>query len=247
MIEAVTFDLWQTLMRDTPALIQRRDELRVRGMQEVLRDQGYQFDPEELDRAYEMCWEELVKVQAQERDMTTREQLASILRLLMVDAGPILKREEVMVRLEQAYVDPVLEVSPHLIEGVERVLTWLKMKGYKLGLISNTGRTPGYAARKIMDELGIMDRFDALTFSNELGVTKPHMDIFHRTLANLGTSPEVSCHVGDNLLTDVWGAQRAGMKSIYISGPNDPESDILPDAVITEIGELIDVLREWGG
>ncbi len=247
MIEAITFDLWQTLIRDTPAIVQRRDELRVRGMQEVLSDQGYEFLLQELDRAYEMGWEELVKVQAQERDMTTREQLATILRLLMADAGVILKREEAMVRLEQAYVDPVLEVSPHLIEGVGEVLTWLEMRGYKLGLISNTGRTPGYAVRKIMHELGIKDHFDALTFSNELGVTKPHLDIFHRTLAKLGTSPDVSCHVGDNLLTDVRGAQQAGMKSIYISGLNDPESDILPDAVITGIDELIDVLKGWGG
>jgi len=247
MIEAVTFDLWQTLIRDTPALVQRRDELRVRGMQEILRCQSYEFGFEELHQAYHMCWEELVKVQAQERDMTTREQLATILRLLMGDAGLILKREEVMVRLEQAYVDPVLEVPPHLIERAEEVLTWLKMEGYKLALISNTGRTPGYAVRKIMDGLGIKDHFDALTFSNELGITKPHLDIFHRTLAKLGTAPERASHVGDNLLTDVWGAQRAGMKSIYISGLNDPESEILPDAVISGIGELIDALREWGG
>lgn len=247
MIETITFDLWQTLIRDTPAIMERRDELRVRGMQEVLRDQGYELDSKELYRAYNIGWEELVKVQAQEGDMTTREQLATILGLLLRDACPILKSEEIMARLERAYVHPVLEVSPHLIEGVQEVLAWLKMKSYKLGLISNTGRTPGYAVRKIMDEMSIRDHFDTFTFSNELGITKPHVEIFHSTLCRLGTLPERSCHVGDNLLTDVWGAQRAGMKSIYISGPNDPESDIRPDAVITGIEELIDVLREWRG
>lgn len=93
------------------------------------------------------------------------------------------------------------EVPNHTEEWVDAC----KRAGLRLCLVSNTRNLP---------------RLKAL--SNRLGVPyvrgrmKPAKDGFRQALALLKASPEQAVMVGDQLFTDVWGANRMGMRSIWV-------------------------------
>ena len=84
--------------------------------------------------------------------------------------------ESLAVTFSEAYALAIVDFLPAMIPGALDVVRELQSRGYRLGLISNTGRTPGYALRAILDRLGL--RFDAMVFSNEHGECKPQRSIF---------------------------------------------------------------------
>ncbi len=68
-------------------------------------------------------------------------------------------------------------------------------------------------------------------------VRKPEAEIFLRALRNLGVTPNESVFIGDHPDTDVMGAKRIGMKSIWKRdlGWQEPENS---DGIIDDLGEL---------
>ena len=122
-------------------------------------------------------------------------------------------------------------------------LATLRERGIKIGLISNT-LWPGRLHTKDLARFGLDGFFDVLTYSSEHAHTKPHPSIFLDTLRALGDiSPEEAAHVGDRMVDDVQGAQRAGMKAILKAHPRrEPVEGIQPDARITALAELPEAL-----
>jgi putative hydrolase of the HAD superfamily len=122
-------------------------------------------------------------------------------------------------------------------------LAALKGRGLKLGLISNTV-WPGELHTRDLRRSGLDEFFDALTYSSEQPHTKPHPSIFWETLRRLGDiRPEEAAHVGDRIIDDVLGAQRAGMKGILKAHPRRVAVEgIRPDARVERLSELPVVL-----
>ena len=106
---------------------------------------------------------------------------------------------------------------------------------------SNLGWTPGRIMRTEMQGLGLLDYFDdeALAFSDEVGVVKPHPAMFERALAAVGVAPAEAVHVGDLKLTDVAGARAFGTATVRYTGVHDDPTDG-PDAdvVVSDYREL---------
>jgi putative hydrolase of the HAD superfamily len=104
-----------------------------------------------------------------------------------------------------------------------------------MGLICNTGRTPGSTLRKLMDRMGILGFFDVTTFSNEIMVRKPSEAAFRTTLKELGAAPKASVHVGDNPENDIARAKRVGMRALqvmqYANRPA-PEADARIESIV---------------
>jgi putative hydrolase of the HAD superfamily len=122
-------------------------------------------------------------------------------------------------------------------------LAELKRRGLKLGLISNT-IWPGELHLRDLRRYGLDEFFDVCTYSSETTHTKPHPSIFRETLARLGdVPPRAAVHVGDRIVDDVQGAQRAGMKGILKAHPRRvPVAGIAPDARIDRLADLPAVL-----
>src|SRR6266536_3476249 len=78
------------------------------------------------------------------------------------------------------------------------LLESLREDGLKLGLVSNAF-DPGWLLRRDLEQLGIEQRIDVAVFSSEVGVRKPHPEIFGRALAALEVAPERTLFVGDRL------------------------------------------------
>jgi FMN phosphatase YigB (HAD superfamily) len=129
-------------------------------------------------------------------------------------------------------------------KDAERVLMYLKNRGLKLGLISNTGPTSGSLIRRFLETKHLSCFFDTMTFSDESGFAKPAREIFINTLTELGSNSEEAVHVGDDLNTDIFGANRAGLKTIWVQGATLPLSDKeigrlpSPDEMVSDLSQI---------
>ena len=94
--------------------------------------------------------------------------------------------------------------------------------------------------------------FDALTFSDEVRISKPGKDIFLQACAALGVPLNQIVHVGDSLRNDAFGARQVGMKAIWIETQDerttppdvepDVELDLGPDATVKSLSEVADAI-----
>ena len=215
MLKAVTFDLWQTLILDTPeGVLQARAE-RVRGIHEILARQGLVVNARVVEQAYDKVADRLETVWANQRDVGSRGQVRLLLECLGLD-GAVPSDGRLMDDLDQAYCLPILSALPVPNTGALEVLQVLASHGLVLGLVCNTGRTPGKMLRLVLERLGLAPHLSALTFSDEVGLRKPHSGIFDRTLRALSVMPAETAHVGDTLATDVAGARDVGMRAIHL-------------------------------
>ena len=80
--KAVTFDLWQTLILDTPEGLRRARAERLLRIQEVLSRQGLLVGAAALDHAYEAVGQRLENLWASQRDVGSRGQVRWLLEAL---------------------------------------------------------------------------------------------------------------------------------------------------------------------
>ena len=126
-----------------------------------------------------------------------------------------------------------------LFPETQEVLSELKSRGFKLGVISNFDDR----AYSVMRSLGILPFFDAVTLSSETGYCKPDREIFEAAVRALGVpAPEVLL-VGDSLHDDVEAGMRAGLNAVLI----DRHSRHTSINHVQRISSLKDLLRLAGG
>lgn len=210
MLKAVTFDLWNTVIKEQAAnsiqtvVIDRLTNILAR--HEVARPK------ETIRHVSARCRDKVMNLQVTEgQEMPPEEQLAWILAELNITAT-----DQLMTELYEAYTTASLEQMPEAMPGIGPLLEELK-KYVDLALICNTGRTPGSTARVILERLGLKKHFSHLLFSNEVGVAKPHPKIFRQALAALGVQPQEAAHIGDDTRTDVRGARIIGMQALWLA------------------------------
>ena len=129
---------------------------------------------------------------------------------------------------------------------IPEVLKALKGMGLKIGIISNVN-SRGQVPTNLKD-YGIIDYFHPIVLSSEYGYRKPDPSIFHYA-ARLINAPTSQCvYVGDRVVRDIDGARRAGfglaiqIQHDFEHGEND--TGFTPDAVIEDMTELLDILKE---
>jgi len=153
---------------------------------------------------------------------------------------------------ERLDVDAVMEVYFNwpLPEGMcaypdaRAVLAELRAHGIELGIITNASHPMTYRDREL-EAVGLLDLFPRCRLSAiDVGVLKPHRAIFDHALDILDVQPEEAVFIGDNLTTDVEGAQGAGIPAVWINRTPDGEipGDIAPDGTITALQELLPLL-----
>jgi len=94
---------------------------------------------------------------------------------------------------------------------------------YALGIISNGDSE---MQRRKLSLTGIDTYFTTVMISEDIGVAKPHKEIFQKTLEAMGARPFESVYVGDDHGADIVGADAAGMKTAYLMRYGEPPSDI---------------------
>ena len=188
MIRLVTLDFWQTLFADTRDGLRRAHVLRLEGVRETLAEAGRLYAGPELAAADARAGEAFAAVWREHRDMAPDEQLGTFLGILdpalpgALDAGTL-------DRVARAYQEPALTYRPEITPGAAEAVHALRASGLLLGVISNTGRTPGRVLRRLLGDAGLLPSFDVLAFSDEAGIRKPTPAIFRRVLDQAGADP----------------------------------------------------------
>lgn len=124
-----------------------------------------------------------------------------------------------------------------LIDGAVETLEAVR-PGRRLAAVSN-GLGP--VQRMRLMNAGLMQYFDALVISCEIGVAKPDPAIFDAALKLLSASKESAVMVGDGAASDMAGAEAAGIGFVYFR----PDGVFAPSgrwiARITDLRELPDL------
>jgi putative hydrolase of the HAD superfamily len=110
-----------------------------------------------------------------------------------------------------------------LNEEIVPMLAALKDKGYTINITSNTGYIKGRTLRKLMQNTGIAKYMDFQVYSDEVSASKPSPVIFEQMYKQASElyggrlSKSQVVHIGDNILTDVGGAQDFGINAFLIN------------------------------
>ena len=105
------------------------------------------------------------------------------------------------------YQNLAIEITPSLYSNdTSKYLKLLSQENF-LQLSSNTMLINGNSLEKVLDKLELIEYFDRLYFSDQLGFSKPNSIMY-------GNS---DFHIGDNILTDGIGAEIAHSSPIIIN------------------------------
>ncbi len=245
-IQAITFDLWDTLLIDdsdepkraaqglAPKCVERRNLVqkfieRHEPISRELVDPAY----DTADAAFRQVW------YGQNVTWTVRERLSVLLKGLGRNLpGPEL---DDLVRLHE---DMELTVRPDLAAGVVEVLGNLQGK-YRMGVVSDAIFSPGRALRQLLADYNILQFFDGFVFSDEVGCAKPNIAVFEAAAAALGAELGQIVHIGDREQKDVEGAYAAGARSILCTVVKDRGSqNTKADAICRSFEDLPIILEQ---
>jgi putative hydrolase of the HAD superfamily len=91
-----------------------------------------------------------------------------------------------------------------------------------------------------VERVGIGRFFSGAVSSADVGASKPDQQMFTTVLAKAGVPADRAVHIGDHLSDDVFGANRAGMRSIWFNyeGQASNDTDHKPTAQAYALAEL---------
>jgi len=244
VIRGITFDFWQTLFYDPHE--PQRMRLRAAGMAAALRKHGCYRPPAAVLASILACGKYRADLAtASEREFAPIDQVRWVLADLGVRLPPG-PASRLLTDAAVPYCEGALDKPPEMFEAAPAVLATLS-QDYSLGLICNTGASPGVVLRNVLHRAGLLSHFKVAVFSDETGWRKPHHSVFAAAATGLGLTPAECVHVGDDPWTDGHGAKAAGFSAILLTGgrhaarPQPSVHDLRatgPDAQVAGLIEL---------
>ena len=232
MIKAVSFDFYNTLVRFWPPL----EEIQQAACHEL----GLTVQEDAITRGYAVA-DVLFNRENEDRSLSLRSEeerlefFGRYEQLILETAGI-----PVSIDLAQRVWKMAMSVPKDfvLFDDTIRALEELREAGYKVGVIANPRRD----LNELCQRVGLSPYLDFMVGSEEAGMEKPHPPIFMAALKKLDAAPQEVVHVGDQIRSDVMGAQGVGMQAVLID-----RSGYGPDAVdcpkISSLSELRQLLE----
>jgi putative hydrolase of the HAD superfamily len=107
----------------------------------------------------------------------------------------------------------------HIVDEALGVLEHLESRGIQIAIVSNThlGGVEQRLREAGLCQIGEGDAVcvTAILDSHEIGVAKPHPDIFMAALRAVGRDPEKTAFIGDSVIDDVHGSGGVGITPIH--------------------------------
>jgi len=127
-------------------------------------------------------------------------------------------------------------------DDATRVLAQIGRRGLQRGAIVNGAPA---AQRHLIDTLGLQPHMDYVVLAEVEGYAKPDVRLFKRVLERTGLEAEQMMYVGDSPLTDVLGASRAGIPTVWLNPGHRrlPRGFPTPDFTINALSELLPIIE----
>ncbi len=235
-IEVVFFDAGETLVHPRPSFP---------GLLEAAcADRGVRVD---LDRLAGVSARLLAELDARQREGFTFSTSPEASEAFWLDfyarlleglgAGEAAGAHALPEHLYLTFSDPA---NYALYEDAGEALEELAAAGLSLGIISNFEPW----LERLLESLGVLDRFHYLIISGQVGAEKPGRRIFEMALDRAGVGPARALHVGDSLSADVEGARAAGIIPVLIDrAGRHPGADCLR---LDDLRDLAGLLADGG-
>ena len=209
MIRTVTFDAANTLIRLSAPVGQTYAAVALRF--------GAVLDPLRLDGAFRQAWQELPPLPDQNGPRLDdgrswwRDAVATTLAIAdcRVAAFP-----DYFAAVYEEFTRPGIW---QLMPGVADLLAALTQAGLRLGVVSNFDRR----LYTILHTLGLLNQFEHVIVSSEIGADKPSPRIFEEIVRRFQVKPNEVLHVGDEEETDGAGARAAEMSAFVLGKDGD--------------------------
>lgn len=190
----------------------------------VGREIGLELDAAALDRAFIRAWKDMPAREPADgpREDDDKGWWRDLVMLVLEEVAPELDDLDADNFFEIAYEHfteaGVWELFPEVPDVLER----LKPR-YDLSVVSSfDGRL-----RMILEQLGISKYFTHVFVSSEVGVDKPHPEIYRRSLQFVNAPAEEVLHVGDDPKRDWEAARAAGLHVFELKRPEKSLRDLL--------------------
>jgi putative hydrolase of the HAD superfamily len=236
MIKGVTFDCWDTILVD--------DESNNREIKEnlikVMGEHGRTISKKKMDQLFMEEEEDYrIHVVSEKKTRDSHARTLAIIKLAKIDLP-----ERVIDEIADYSDRTALNSPPPAVSGIKDALEELSRR-FKLAVICNTGWHSGEVVRELLHDYGLTKYFQYLSFSDEVGLAKPHRHMFEYTLDRMDINPEEAVHIGDSEYSDIVGASNAGMKTILYAGINKSyENDNSADITIRDYNKLAEIIKK---
>ncbi len=239
-LKAVTFDFWDTIVDDESdepkraerGLRSKHDERRHLLWQALNHHQ--EISPEQVNAAFDAADAAFNK--AWKGHSITWKIADRLLRALM-ELGRTLPGDD-LEKLAGDLGRMEVDIPPDPIDGIAAALEDLSRR-YKLCIVSDTIVTPADGLRRVLDGHGLGQYFQGFAFSDEVGHSKPHADMFKSAARQLGVEVAEMVHVGDRDHNDVKGAHALGMRAVLFTATRDADRETTSaDAVCDHHADL---------
>lgn len=249
MIKAITFDLWDTVIRDdsdepkraAQGLPSKREARRL-AVREALEagepvpEAALAAAFDTMEAAFNHVWHD------QHITWTVRERM----RVLLGGLGRTLPEDD-LARVVRDIEEMEVTVAPDPIEGIGEAIAALGAE-FRLGVVSDAIYSPGRCLRRWLEMQGLEAHFAGFAFSDEVGHSKPHRAMFASVSEQLGVAIDEMLHIGDRDHNDVKGPHALGMKAVLFTASRDRDKDnTSADAVCARAADLAPAIRRLAG
>lgn len=224
-IRAVFFDLYETLITefaDGKRISKRAYDYRDRlGLSEEEFKQEWRSRFEQRMNGYYPSYQAVIRDILDVRSLPYHEEHVEFLYQARI-------REKTL---------PFRAVSPEIL----MMLDQLHQRGLKLGLISNCSEEEVTAYH----QSPLASCFDDVIFSYEVGVAKPHSEIYRLACERLAVPPQESLFIGDGGSDELRGAHHAGLTPYHAYWYNTfARSEYEKLLKPTQVLEVVDSIEE---
>lgn len=139
-------------------------------------------------------------------------------------------------RLGEQYIQNC-PLKTNVLPFTHETLNYLNSK-YRLHIITNGFEEVQYIK---LEQSKMLHYFEQVVTSEQVGVKKPHPDVFKHAMVKAFCKPEESLMIGDDLPVDILGAKAVGMSQVYFNPDKMTHSESITHEIscLSQLQELL--------
>jgi|LauGreDrversion4_2_1035121.scaffolds.fasta_scaffold28547_4 putative hydrolase of the HAD superfamily len=193
----ISFDVWGTILQSNPnnntnRAIYLKEHFQldspISDIQKIIKDNGKSINELQESTGIQVGRSEIFERLLRKFDLNFTAD-----NLLLVDAI-----------FQQSFLDnPPELIEPGYADAIAALNT-----SHNLSILSNTVYVKGENIQKVLDGYLGSGLFDFTLYSDQLGYSKPHENVYRALIGQSGVTSTEIVHIGDSVLCDIEGPQK---------------------------------------